>query len=130
MSCVIAAFGLLPLVAIPAITMLAFLVGLLFAGLGLWISAKVPTIDAFQYSIYLLVTPMMLFSGTFFPLAQLPYWAHKVALLLPLTHAVLALRPMVYGTWNVPWQSLAYLALIAFAVCATAIHAMKRKLAA
>ena len=130
MSLVVAAFGLMPWSAIPLVALVAFLVGLLFAGLGLAICATVPNIDSFQFSIYLLVTPMMLFAGTFFPLQQLPSWAQAVAQALPLTHAVLVTRPLVYGTGTIPWISLLYLAGVGIALCALAIRLMKRKLLA
>ena len=142
MALVVAAFGLLPWVLVPVLLPLAFLVGLAFAGIGMMFSAKVPSIDAFSFAIYLLITPMMLFSGTFFPLAQLPATFQKVALLLPLTHAVLVARPVTLGnphivtTWlpeagdpaGIPASSVAYLLVAAVLFPAIAVRWMRRKL--
>lgn len=130
MSVVIAGFGLLPWTAIPAMIVLSFVVGLMFAGIGLMISSRVKTIDAFQYSIYLLITPMMLFSGTFFPLAQLPIWAQNIAMALPLTHAVLIARPLTYAEWAVPWTSIVYIVVASIVTCYVAIRFMKKRLMA
>jgi len=50
-------------------------------------------IDMFNLPVFLFITPMFLFSGTFFPLENLPGWAQDVALLfpsltLPISHAL------------------------------------------
>ncbi|MCA1820022.1 MAG: ABC transporter permease [Halobacteriales archaeon] len=129
MAVVVAAFGLLPWALLPLLLPLAFLVGLAFAGIGMMFSAKVPSIDAFSFAIYLLITPMMLFSGTFFPLAQLPQAFQRAALALPLTHAVLVARPVALGhPADVPWTSVAYLLAAAVVFPAIAVRWMRRKL--
>ncbi len=131
MAVVIAAFGLLPWWAIPAVVVVAFVAGMLFAGLGLMTSAKVKGIDGFSFAIYLFVTPMMLFSGTFFPLEQLPDIAQKVALALPLTHTVAVVRPLAYGDpTSIPMWSAIYLLAGAVVFPAIAMAWMKRKLIA
>jgi len=129
MACVVAGFGLLPWWAIPAVAVVAFVAGLLFAGLGLMVCAKVSGIDGFSFAIYLFVTPMMLFSGTFFPLSQLPPIAQKVAYALPLTHTVTVIRALATGTPTaiLPW-SAAYLIVGAVLFPAIAVGWMKRKL--
>jgi len=69
--------------------------GLLFASLGMCFTAICPTIDTFNFPVFLLITPMMLFSGTFFPLDILPGWARIIAYLLPLTHLAELLRAIM-----------------------------------
>ena len=129
MGLVIVAFGLLPWTALVPVTLLAFVVGLSFAGLGMMFSARVPAIDAFSFAIYLFITPMMLFSGTFFPLEALPQAAQAVAKALPLTHAVLLLRFFTQGApWS--WWSVAYLLASAVLFPAIAMQMMRRRLAA
>jgi ABC-type multidrug transport system permease subunit len=39
-----------------------------------------------------IITPMAFLGGTFFPLENLPYWAQKILLILPLSHAAQAIR--------------------------------------
>jgi lipooligosaccharide transport system permease protein len=128
MAVVVAMFGLFPWAFLPALAPLAFVTGLLFAGLGLLISSRVRNIDAFSYSVYLLVTPMMLFSGTFFPLDRLPGAFVAVAKGLPLTYAVLETRAMSLGSLNLPWTGLAYLLAGAILIPALAVASMRRRL--
>jgi lipooligosaccharide transport system permease protein len=127
MSLVIAGFGLLHWTAIPAVAVVGFVGGLIFAGLGMVCSARVKTIDGFSFAMYLFVTPMMLFAGTFFPLSQLPAVARWAAEALPLTHVVGTLRAIA-GT--APWSPLApaYLLVAAVLAPALAVWLMKRKL--
>ncbi|MDP4978973.1 MAG: ABC transporter permease, partial [Desulfobacterales bacterium] len=64
----------------------ALLGGLAFGAVGMFFTGIVPTIDMFNLPIFLFVTPMFLFSGTFFPVSNLPLWAQPVALVFPLYH--------------------------------------------
>ena len=52
-----------------------------------------------------IVTPLMLFSGTFFPVDQLPGWMHTIAWVTPLWHGVEACRAVATGV--VSWGPLA-----------------------
>jgi lipooligosaccharide transport system permease protein len=83
----------LALLVIP----LVFLTGLAFASLGLIMTALSPSYDFFMYYFTLVITPMMLISGVFFPIEQLPGWLHGAAQALPLTHAVSLARPIMNG---------------------------------
>jgi len=76
---------------------LALLVGLTFAALGLIMTALAPSYDFFMYYFTLVVTPMMLLCGVFFPVTQLPESLQLFAAILPLTHAVDLARPLMNG---------------------------------
>src|SRR5450631_2411371 len=76
---------------------LALLVGLAFAGLGLIMTALAPSYDFFLYYFTLVITPMMMICGVFFPVNQLPPSFQIVANLLPLTHAIDLARPLMNG---------------------------------
>jgi lipooligosaccharide transport system permease protein len=76
---------------------LALLVGLCFAALGLIMTALAPSYDFFMYYFTLVITPMMLLCGVFFPVAQLPPLWQNVSAMLPLTHAVDIARPLMSG---------------------------------
>jgi lipooligosaccharide transport system permease protein len=76
---------------------LSLLVGLCFASLGLIMTALAPAYDFFMYYFTLVITPMMLLSGVFFPAAQLPPLWQGVSAMLPLTHAVEIARPLMAG---------------------------------
>lgn len=129
MSFVVAAFGLLSYPTAFLIPIIAFGVGMMFAGLGLYVSSKVRVIDHFSYSFFLFITPQFLFSGTFFPLEQLPRVAQGIAMALPLTHAVQLVRGAALGTWGdiAPWSAL-YVAVFGFVMPAVAVWSMKKRI--
>jgi lipooligosaccharide transport system permease protein len=77
---------------------IAFLAGLLFAALGLLVAAKSKTIEEINYPQFLLVFPMFLFCGVFFPLGNLPAYLQWIAWLLPLTAVVSIVRTLTLGT--------------------------------
>ena len=81
------------ILAIP----LFFLVGLCFAGPALVVSAFAPSYDFFSYYVTLLVTPMFIFSGVFYPVTTLPAFAQTIVEILPLSHAIALVRPLVAG---------------------------------
>ncbi len=76
---------------------LALLVGLCFAALGLIMTALAPSYDFFMYYFTLVITPMMLLCGVFFPVTQLPHLLQTVSAILPLSHAVDIARPLLNG---------------------------------
>jgi len=73
------------------------LTGLCFAGLGLTVNAVAPNYDFFLYYFTLVITPMVLLSGVFYPPDALPAWLAAAANALPLTHAIELARPLVLG---------------------------------
>nr|WP_321351759.1 ABC transporter permease [uncultured Methanoregula sp.] len=127
---VLAAFGVISLPASLLAIPLAFLGGLLFAGLGMCFTAITPGIDTLNYPAFLFITPMTLFSGTFFPLALLPQLLQYVAfLVLPLTHIVAIMRMFTLPSFS--WMlliHLAYILVFATIVCILSINLMKKRL--
>ncbi len=89
---------------------LALLVGLAFAGLGLIMTALAPSYDFFLYYFTLVITPMMMISGVFFPVNQLPESVQMVSNVLPLTHAIDLARPLMTGA--VPPAALLHIAVL------------------
>jgi lipooligosaccharide transport system permease protein len=79
--------------------------------------------------MFLLVMPMFMFSGTFFPVEILPTWALWIAWILPLTHVSYLVRAAVLG-WphaGLAWSAL-YVGAFALALSALALKLMKRRL--
>lgn len=76
---------------------LLFLVGLAFAGPAIAVSAVSPSYDFFSYYITLVMTPMFILCGVFYPISSLPEVAQHAVQVLPLTHAVALIRPLVTG---------------------------------
>lgn len=88
-----------------------FLIGLAFASMGLIMTALSPNFDYFLYYFTLVITPMMLVCGVFFPVSQLPAPLQAVTQLLPLTHAVDIVRPLMSGA--APSHVVLHLAVLA-----------------
>lgn len=129
MGTVISLFGLLAYPSALGLLPLALLGGLVFAALGMICTALVPSIENFNLPIFLGITPMFLFSGTFFPLDNLPTWAQSLAMILPLTHLVALARACALGVWqpSLGW-SLLYLLVFAGLALPWAIALMVRRL--
>lgn len=129
MMVIISLFGLLhfpqALLLLPA----ALLGGLAFASAGMICTAITPTIETFNLPMFLFITPMFLFSGTFFPLENLPGWAQLVAHALPLTHLVELCRSLALGRISQAtlWAIL-YLGAWSAVLFPLAIIGMRRRL--
>ena len=92
------------------------LTGLCFAAMGLIINAVSPNYDFFMYYYTLVITPMVLLCGVFFPIGQMPQMLQSIAQILPLTHAIELARPLVFG--HAPHSVLLHVgALAAYAAC-------------
>lgn len=129
MGLVVSLFGLLDFPGALLLLPLALLGGLLFAGFGMICTALVPGIETFNLPIFLGITPMFLFSGTFFPLANLPPWAQSLAQFLPLTHLVSLARGCALGLWSADlWLSLLYLLGVGLLLLPLAIALMVRRI--
>lgn len=110
---------------------LAFLIGLCFAGMGLVMTAMARNYDFFMYWFTLALTPMMLVSGVFYPIAHMPAWLQAIAGALPLTHAIALGRPLLLGHW--PESPLLHVAvLLAYGVAGfvLALKMFRRRLLA
>jgi lipooligosaccharide transport system permease protein len=82
------------LLVIPTV----FLIGLCFAGPAIMMSAIATNYDFFNYYYVLIITPMFLLCGVFYPVASLPEALQEFVQFLPLTHAVALTRPLVTGS--------------------------------
>ncbi len=99
------------LAAIP----LFFLTGLCFAGPALVMAAVSRSYDFFNYYVTTVMTPMFIFCGVFYPIRTLPDVAQAIVQVLPLTHAVALVRPLVAGQ-QVTQPALHLAVLLAYAV--------------
>lgn len=108
---------------------LALLGGMAFGAIGMFFTGIVPNIEVFNLPIFLFITPMFLFSGTFFPIETLPLWAQTVAAFLPLTHLVILTRSLCFGVleWKLLW-SLAYLMVFSLFWLPLALAKMNKRL--
>jgi len=108
---------------------LAFFGGLAFGAIGMFFTGIIPTIEMFNLPIFLFITPMFLFSGTFFPVSNLPVWAQPVALAFPLYHLAELARWFSIGTNEIsPIISIGYLTVFFLFFTNLALTAMRKRL--
>ncbi len=125
------AMGILPVSApsVLLILVLMIFVGVLFASLAMIVTSVSPSFDFFNYYTELVITPMLFFSGVFFPLDKFPPWMKSVAQFMPLTHAVQISRAVFSGEYHARylWNFLVLFVLevVAFTIGVTM---MKRRL--
>lgn len=79
--------------ALPVI----LLAGLSFGAMAMIVTAFARSYEFFLYYTTLVVTPMMVLSGVFFPTSSMPTFIQWLAKLLPLSHAVDVVRPLATG---------------------------------
>ncbi|MBX2987946.1 MAG: ABC transporter permease [Bdellovibrionaceae bacterium] len=94
------------------VLLILFGVSWFFAGLAMIVTTWVRNYDAFIYYISGFIIPMSLVSGIYFPIEQLPNGIRHLTWLLPLTHAVSAVRGVLSVGFT--WQAFAHVALILF----------------
>lgn len=110
---------------------LAFLVALCFASLGLMVTAIAKTYDAFLFFTTLVITPMLMLGGVFFPLSRMPEWLQSATQVLPLTHGVELARALVTGaTAAKPLVNLIVLAAFTIVALLVATRLVNRRMTA
>ena len=75
----------------------AAVIGIMFSVLGTLFTSLISHIDLFAYYFTLVVTPLFLFSGIFFPVENFPAPVPQVAWFTPLYHAVNVCRELATG---------------------------------
>jgi lipooligosaccharide transport system permease protein len=86
------------LLAVPV----AVVTGLAFAVPTFALAARIDNDNGFSILYRFVMTPLMLFSGTFFPIEQLPVWMQPAAWVTPLWHGVVLCRAASEGVWPGP----------------------------
>jgi lipooligosaccharide transport system permease protein len=106
---------------------LSFMAALLFAAMGLTAAAYARTIEELSYPQYLLVFPMFLFCGVFYPIDALPTWLQQIAWIFPLTSLNSLVRSLTLG---LPFHPQALPILIAWLLVLVPLsrRAMTRRL--
>jgi len=126
-----ALLGVFPLSILTLVSLLILMAlsGFLFASIAMIVTSFAPNFDFFNYYSELVMTPMLFFSGVFFPLDGFPKWISVVAQFLPLTHAVNLSRAIMSGNWHLGMlYNLAVIVIAEIIVFAFALKLMKRRL--
>jgi lipooligosaccharide transport system permease protein len=108
---IIAAFGAIhswqALAAWPVAIVLGASFSAPVSAMGAWLQRDEGYNALFRFG----VTPMFLFSGTFFPVTQLPHGFREIAYATPLWHAVDLMRHLTLGTASV-WPAIGHVAYL------------------
>jgi lipooligosaccharide transport system permease protein len=104
------------------------LIGIMFSVLGTLFTSLISHIDLFAYYFTLVVTPLFLFSGIFFPVQNFPAPVPQVAWFTPLYHAVNVCRELATGPS--PWVlvDVAWIVVFTGAIALVPIQIMRRRL--
>lgn len=113
------------LMVLPAV----FLMGLCFSAMALLVTSQAKSYDYFLYYTTLIITPMVLLSGVFFPIETLPEMIQLLAKMLPLYHAISLVRPlMLGGEVELVLLHMAVLMLFAISSAGLAINQIQKRL--
>jgi lipooligosaccharide transport system permease protein len=115
----------LALLAIPA----AVLTGVAFAAPIIGFSATRTNDSGFAALFRFIVNPLFLFSGTFFPVSQLPDAVEWIAAATPLYHGVALVRGAVLDSMPASWPlHVAYLVVFVAVTAYVAYRLLRRRL--
>ena len=121
-------FGLDPAPGMLLVPLFCFVTALGFAAFGIAVAASVAKIDQFNYVTTLVITPLFLVAGTFFPIDQLPQGVQVVAQLNPLHHLVELVRHACFGFEGTDLLRMAFLLAFAISLWRLAVHRMEKRL--
>jgi len=108
---------------VPPVVLLA---GLCFASLAMIVTTFARSYDFFLFYTTLVITPMLLISGVFFPTESMPRAVRLLAEALPLSHAVGIVRPLMIGL-EPPQPLIDCLVLAAYAALGVAIASWRAR---
>ena len=106
------AFGLDPAWGMLLVPFFCFFTALGFAAFGIAVAASVAKIDQFNYVTTLVITPLFLVAGTFFPISGLPEGFQIAAQFNPLHQLVELVRDASFGLE--PLDAVRFAGLVAF----------------
>jgi lipooligosaccharide transport system permease protein len=104
------------------------LIGIMFSVLGTLFTSLISHIDLFAYYFTLVVTPLFLFSGIFFPVENFPAPVPQVAWFTPLYHAVNVCRELATGPSLGVLVDVAWIIIFTGVLALIPVQIMRRRL--
>ena len=104
------------------------MIGIMFSVTGTLFTSLIDRIDLFSYYFTLVITPLFLFSGIFFPIEDFPAPVPQVAWFTPLYHAVNVCRALAVGPTPAVLVDVAWILIFTAALALLPIHFMRRRL--
>lgn len=121
-------FGLDPSWGMLLVPFIGILTGFGFAAAGILIAALVEKFENTSYVQSLLITPLFLLAGTFFPISEFPDWAVAASQFNPLYHCVQLVRHAAFGFVPNDLGHVAALIIFAALMWPLATWRMRRRL--
>ena len=131
---VLVALGLVfetPLITSPwalLIPPVLLVIGVMFSVMGTLFTSLISSLDFYAYYFTLVVTPMFLFSGIFFPIEDFPAPVPQIAWFTPLYHAVNLCRSLAIGPAPGTLVDVAWILVFTAALALLPIHFMRKRL--
>jgi len=117
--------GIQPWLTLPVLFILCWCM----SAMSMVVTSFARDYDSFTYFFSLVITPMSLLAGTFFPLTHFPKWAQTAAWIMPLTHGVVVTRDLFLSHWhNALWLNLLLLFGMSVLFSNWAINQTRRRL--
>lgn len=127
----LAVLTLLGLISSPwaiLIPLVILLVGMMFSVMGTLFTSLIPTIDLYGYYFTLVITPLFLFSGIFFPVDGFPSPIPQIAWFTPLYHAVEACRALATGPTPAMLVNVAWIVAFTSILALLPVYFMRKRL--
>ena len=107
---------------------LIILIGVTFSCMGFVITSVSKSYDFFMYYFTLVITPMLLISGVFFPTEKMPIIVQKVSEFLPLKNAIDIVRFIVFDQSSNLLKNFFILILISLVCYILTIKILRKRL--
>jgi lipooligosaccharide transport system permease protein len=121
-------FGLDPAPGMLLVPLFCFVTAIGFAAFGIAVAASVAKIDQFNYVTTLVITPLFLVAGTFFPIENLPEGFQAAAWINPLYNLVELVRHACFGFEAADIAHLGILVVFSSIMTTVAMRRMKCRL--
>lgn len=103
-------------------------IGIMFSVTGTLFTSLIQRIDLYAYYFTLVITPLFLFSGIFFPVEGFPAPVPQIAWLNPLYHAVNVCRELASGPSPGVLLDVAWILVFTLGLALVPIQIMRRRL--
>src|SRR5919202_6755744 len=120
-----------PLISSPwalLIPPMLLVIGVMFSVMGTLFTSLISSIDFYAYYFTLVVTPLFLFSGIFFPIEDFPSPVPEIAWFTPLYHAVNVCRALAIGPSPGVLLDVAWVLVFTGVLALLPIQLMRRRL--
>jgi len=126
--CILFIMGVFKTPVVLFVPFVGFFTGFMFAGISLFVTSFVKGIDQFSFYMTGFLSPMFFFSGTVFPLSQLPSFLRPIVEILPLTHSVRLVRAVIFSRWEYFTFDVLYIIIVSIVFTLLGIKGIKKRL--